>query len=339
MSAPADSIRSVLVTGASGFVGSEVCATLVAAGLTVHGLTRDRGRDLVAGVTPRFAADLSEKTALKAAMRDVDAVVHLAARAHITRERESDAETLFHRTNVEGTRSVFDAAVAVGVRRFIFASSLKVMGDYQGRPWTEEDPPSPVDAYGRSKLAAENVLVRSGPSSDVEIGILRLPLAYGPGVRANMLQLFKLVDRGIPLPFADIRNRRTIVFSRNAADAVLELLRIPSLTREVFFVGDAEALSTEALIRGIGTALGRPPRLFHLPQRILIGIAKVGDLAEYLLPSPLTSSTLERLTGSLECSTSKLQAATGYRPRWSTEMGLKITADWYAMHRRQPSRA
>jgi nucleoside-diphosphate-sugar epimerase len=333
-----DGIHSVLVTGASGFVGTEVCATLVRAGLTVHGLTR-RAVPLARGVIPHFAKDLADAAAIGSAADGVDAVIHLAARAHVTRERESEAETWFQQTNVEGTRTVFNAALAGGVRRFLFTSSIKVMGDYPGRPWTEEDAPSPTDAYGRSKLEAERLLVRAGPSANIEIGILRLPLVYGPRVRANMLQLFKLVDRGVPLPFGGTKNRRSILFSRNAADAMLSLLRVPSLTRDIFFVGDREALSTEALIQAIGKALRRPGRLFHLPSGILTALGKVGDMADTLVAVPLTTKTLERLVGSQECATNKLASVTGYQPRWSTEEGLAITAEWFDRSRRQPNRS
>jgi UDP-glucose 4-epimerase len=154
-----------------------------------------------------------------------------------------------------------------------------------------------------------------------------------------MLQLFKLVDHGVPLPFRGVRNRRSIVFTRNAADAVLALIRMRSLEREVFFVGDAKALSTEDLVRKIAEALGRPARLFHLSQAVLTAVGKFGDFADHLLPFPLTSENLERLTGSLECTTSKLERVTGYRPRWSTDEALAITADWYDRARRQPKRS
>jgi UDP-glucose 4-epimerase len=151
-----------------------------------------------------------------------------------------------------------------------------------------------------------------------------------------MLQLFKLIDRRVPLPFLGIQNRRTLLFSRNAADATLALLRTPALGREVFFVGEREALSTETLIREIGRALNRPPRLFHLPRGILTALAKVGDGVDSLLAFPLTSKTLDRLTGSQECSTTKLEFVTGYRPRWSTEQGLAFTAEWFDRACRQP---
>jgi UDP-glucose 4-epimerase len=271
-------------------------------------------------------------------MEGVDAVIHLAARAHVTKEKEGEAEPWFQKTNVEGTRTVFDAAVTAGVRRFLFSSSIKVMGDSLGRPWTEEDTPAPTDAYGRSKLAAESLLARTGASANMEIGILRLPLIYGPRVRANMLQLLKLIDRGVPLPFRGVQNRRTLLFSQNAADAALTVLRTPLLAREIFFVGDREALSTEALIREIGRALNRPARLFHLPESILTALAKAGDVAGPLLAFPLTTKTLERLTGSQECATAKLESVTGYRPRWSTEEGLAITAEWFVRAGRQPKR-
>jgi UDP-glucose 4-epimerase len=330
----AGEIRSVLVTGASGFVGTEVCATFVRAGLTVHGVVRTHSRPLAKGVIAHLVPDLADATALRSAIDGVDAVVHLAARAHIVREQPGTADRLFHETNVEGTRDVFECAVANGVRRFVYASSLKVMGLYPGRPWTEADPPAPIDAYGRSKLAAENLLLGSATSSRIEIGILRLPLVYGPRVRANMLQLFELVDRGIPLPFGGVRNSRTLLFSRNAADAMLALLRTANLSRDIFFVGDSVPLSTEALIRGIAGALGRPARVFRMPRSLLAAAARVGDLASAVFPFALTSETLDRLTGSQECAIGKLEAVTGFRPHWSTQEGLAITADWYQSARR-----
>jgi len=320
---------SVLVTGANGFLGSAVCRTFLGSGVAVRGLTRTRDARLEPGVARFVAADMTDSRALAPAVEGADAVIHLAGRAHISDTSGVENDQAFQRANVDATEALLAAAVRGGVRRLLFTSSIKVMGTYPGRPWIEEDIPAPVDSYGRSKLAAEKMLREAAKAEKIEVGIIRLPLVYGPGVKANMLQLFKLVDARIPLPFRDTANRRSLVNLANVVDSLSTLLAAPRLRAGTFFVSDAEAVSTPALIQMIGRALGKPARLFGVAPEWLSRIARLGDSVRGVFPLPFNAAALERLTGSLECSSAKIETEFGFRPRWSTQHGIDETARWY----------
>jgi UDP-glucose 4-epimerase len=223
--------------------------------------------------------------ALAAAFAGCDAVVHLANIAHARAD-----EALLRRVNVEGTLRAASLAAAQGVRRFVYLSSAKAV--------------EPRDAYGRAKRAAEEALREIA----LEKTILRPPLVYGPRVKANFLALMRAVDRGWPLPFASIRNRRSLVYVENLCDAILACLQSERAAGKIYGVSDGAALSTPALCRAIGAALGRPARLFGFPPALL---------------------PVERLTGSLEIDDAPLRAALGWTPPFSLEEGLRRTAAWY----------
>ena len=215
-------------------------------------------------------------------MEGCDAVVHLANIAHARADRER-----LWKVNVDGTAALAEAAARAGVRRFLYMSSAKAA--------------APDDDYGRAKLAAEQAISKPG------VVILRPPLVYGPRVRANFLALMRAIARGWPLPLASIENRRSLVFVGNLCDAIIACLESPGAAGKTLGVADGAPVSTPALCRAIGRALGRPARLFPFPPA--------------LLPS-------ERLTGSLVIDDGELRAL-GWRPPFSMEEGLKRTAAWY----------
>jgi nucleoside-diphosphate-sugar epimerase len=320
--------RTVLVTGASGFLGRHVSLRLLAAGWRVRGLVRP-GRAPAQGVEPAPAAGLDDADALAGAVAGVDAVVHLAARVHVMRDRAADPLSEFRRVNVEGTRALLDAAIAAGARTFVFASSAKAVGEWTSAPWTEETEPCPADPYGLSKLEAERLVLQRAAGTGTAATVLRLPLVYGPGVRANMLKLFDSVWRGVPLPFRGIQNRRTLLFSGNAAVAVEAVLASPAAAGETFFVSDGRSVSTPELVELIAAALGRRARLLPLPLRLLRLAARAGDVLARALPFPLTTAAVDRLTGSLEVDASRLTRVTGFVPPYTMEQGLAETAAWY----------
>lgn len=320
--------RTVLVTGASGFLGGHVCRRLAGAGWRVRGLVRP-GRALAPGVDPAPADGLGDADAVARAVQGADAVVHLAARVHVMRDTSADPLAEFRRVNVEGTRVLLDAAVAAGVRSFVFASSAKAVGEWTRAPWTEETEPRPADPYGLSKLEAERLVLARAAGTGTAATVLRLPLIYGPGVRANVLRLFDSVARGIPLPFRGIENRRTLLFSGNAAAAVLAVLESPEAAGETFFVSDGRSVSTPELVELIAGALGRRARLLPLPQRLLRAAARAGDVLARAVPFPLTTAAVDRLTGSLEVDSSRLTRVTGFVPPYTMEEGLAETAAWY----------
>ena len=325
--------RRVLVTGAGGFVGRAVVALLADEGIAVRGLVRT-SRDLGPGVEPVQAADLTDREALRHAMRDVEAVVHLAARVHLLRDPAADPLAAARQVNVEGTRVVLEEAAAAGARTFVFASTVKVMGESSVAAWRETTPPAPADPYATSKLEAERLIRAFAPERGIDAPILRFPLVYGPGMKANMLRLFDQVARGTPLPLGAIHNRRSLLFLGNLAAAVRTALTAGPAANEAFFVSDGRDLSTPELVRAIAAALHRPARLVSVPPPAIAALGRLGDLIAAVAPWPLTSAAVHRLTGSLTVDSTAFSRATGFRPPFDVESGLAATAEWYlAAHR------
>lgn len=317
---------AVVVTGASGFVGSALCADLLARGARVRAVVRD-ARRAPAGTDPVVVGDLDDAPALRRAMHGAEAVVHLAARVHVMDARTDDAAA-YSRTNVEGTRTLLDAAQAAGVPRFVFASSVKAVGEWSDAPWTERTPPRPQDAYGRSKLAAE-ALVREAQARGLHAPILRLPLVYGPGVRGNLLRLLGALHRGRPLPFGALRNRRSLLALPNLVAAVRAVLDAPAAGAETLFVSDDHDVSSAELCRLLAAGLGRPPRLVPLPAGALLALGRVGDVLRRAVPVPFDSAAAQRLTGSLQVDVSRLRRVAGWRPLLTPAEGLAETGAWY----------
>jgi nucleoside-diphosphate-sugar epimerase len=260
-------------------------------------------------------ADPLDRGAVRAAVAGVDAIVHLAARVHVMREVAADPLGEFRRANVEGTALLAEEAAAAGVRQLVLASTVKAVGEVNSAAWTEATPPAPRDPYGASKLEAERLVLEVAERHGSRAAVLRFPLVYGPGVKGNMLRLFALVDRGVPLPFGAVTNRRSLLYVGNLVTAVRSVLETPLAGAETFFVSDGRDLSLPALLRLIGEALGKPARLLPVPPKLL----------RLVLPS----GESERLIGSLTVDASKLSAMTGYRAPHSVEEGLRATADWY----------
>jgi nucleoside-diphosphate-sugar epimerase len=206
----------------------------------------------------------------------------------------------------------------------VLASTVKTVGEGNSTAWTEDTPAAPADPYGTSKLEAERVVRETAERYGIRAAVLRFPLVYGPGVKGNMLRLFALVDRGVPLPFGSVANRRSMLYVGNLVAAVRVVLESPFDGTEAFFVTDGRDLSLPALIRLIGEALGKPARLLSVPPSLL----------RLVLPA----AEAERLIGSLTVDGSKLSRMTGYRPPHSVEEGLRATADWYRTTRTREAR-
>lgn len=281
----------------------------------MRGSSREGGRPPVAGVERVRVADPLDRRAVRAAVTGVDAIVHLAARVHVMRERAADPLAEFRRANVESTTVLADEAGRAGVRHLILASTVKVVGEGNSTAWTEDTPPAPVDPYGISKLEAERAVREAAECHGVRAAVLRLPLVYGPAMKGNMLRLFALVDRGVPLPFASVANQRSMLYVGNLVAAVRAVLESPLDGTETFFVSDGRDLSLPALIRMIGEALGKPARLLPVSPSLL----------RLVLPA----AEADRLIGSLTVDGSKLSRMTGYHAPHSVEEGLRATADWY----------
>jgi len=291
----------VLVTGAEGFVGACLCPRLASSGFETRVITR------------RSHGDLERIGDWEALLEGVDAVVHLANIAH----RKADPG-LLDAVNVLCTQRIAGAARRAGAGRFVYLSSAKVYGESSGAvPYSESSTPVPEDAYGRSKLAAESALRSEYPAGGLVV--LRPPLVYGPGVKANFLALLRAVQRGVPLPLASIHNRRSLLSVGNLADAILASLRVPQGGQHTYNVTDGPALSTPDIVRAIAAAFGRPARLLPFPPGLL-------ELAGKLLRRGLS---VQRLTGSFALDDGAIRRELGWRPPQSLDEGLRETVQWY----------
>jgi len=304
--------QRIFVTGATGFVGGNLCATLLSRGFRVR-------RGIRAGHALR-ADDvaIAPDGDWCAALDGVECIVHLAARTHATGEHSPDLLAEYRRTNVDLTTSLASAAVRAGVRRFVFMSSIKVNGERTtALPFREADPPHPEDAYGTTKLEAERALLETAQA--MEVVILRAPLVYGPGVQGNFLQLMRWVASGWPLPLASIQNSRSLIFVANLVDAMIAGIRSPGAAGKTYLVRDGEDVSTPALIRALAKCLGVPARLFPFPVSMLkIGATILGAREKF-----------DRIAGSLRVDDSAIRYELGWQPPFTLAQGLEATARDY----------
>jgi nucleoside-diphosphate-sugar epimerase len=290
----------ILVTGASGFVGRAMVSRLQRdTAWSVRAASRQPRTTPMDSIT---IERIDARTDWLPALQGVDAVVHLANRAHVLRDVSSDSLADYRRVNVDGTVRLAEQAAAVGIRRFVFVSSVKVNGE-QGS-FVESDPPAPRDAYGVSKLEAERALQDLSGRSGLGVVVVRPPLVYGPGVKANFAALVKVVSRGIPLPLGAIRNRRSLVALDNLVDFLCACLGSPAAHGETFFVSDGHDLSTPDIVRHIAAALDRPARLLSVPPALIAsGAALVGR-----------RGAASRLLGSLQVDISKARRVLSWAP-------------------------
>lgn len=306
----------VLVTGANGFVGSAMLVRIVTtAGLQAVGACRQPIGQPLPGASYTVVGDLAADTDWSKALSKVEVVIHTAARVHVMTETVDDPLTAFRRANVDGTLSLARQAVQAGVRRFIFISSIKVNGEETplGRPYTAEDTPAPVDPYGVSKLEAETALLKLASETGLEVVIIRPPLIYGPGVKANFARMMRWLARGVPLPLGSINNRRSLVSLYNLVDLTACCISHPAAANQVFLVSDGEDLSTTELLKRLGLALSRPARLLPIPISLLKIVAALlgrGAMAQ-------------RLCGSLQVDIGKTREILAWQPPLAVDEGLR----------------
>ena len=307
----------LLVTGANGFVGRALMAAGAARTLALRAAVRNPASfaSLPSGAERIAVGDLAATTDWSAALEGCEVVVHLANLAHAAASEEA-----LHRVNVDATLALAEQAVSHGLRRFVFVSSIKAIGETSGEKALRADAqPRPSDAYGRAKLAAEFALKELAAKRGLEVVIVRPPLVYGAGVRGNFLALLRAVARGIPLPFASIANRRSLVYAGNLAEALIACATHPGAAGRTYHVTDGEPVSTPALVRALGVALQRPARLLPFPPLLL----------EWIAGALRRRDTARRLTGSLELDDSAIRAELGWKPRLAFDEGLRDTARWY----------
>lgn len=313
----------VLLTGATGFVGRAVLGRL-AASEDLEPVAAIRGHalpDCPARVTTVRTAGLVSDADWSQALDRVEVVIHSAARVHVMNDTESDPLEAFRKVNVEGTLNLARQAAGQGVRRFVFISSIKVNGESTplNKPYLADAPPAPADPYGVSKMEAEQGLREIATDSGMEVVIIRPVLVYGPGVRANFLNMMRWLDKGVPLPFGAIHNRRSLVALDNLVDLIVTCIRHPAAANQTFLVSDGEDLSTTQLLRRMGQALGKPARLLPVPSVLL-------ERGAQLLGKQGLS---QRLCGSLQVDISKTRKLLGWTPPVSVDEALVSAANYY----------
>jgi nucleoside-diphosphate-sugar epimerase len=302
----------ILVTGAGGFIGTAVVSELAKRGICCRAVTRAR-RVGYFGI-----GNIDARTDWAAALDGVDVILHLASRAHVTNESIADQIAHFPTANVDATLNLARQAIRAGVKRFVFISSIKVNGEATepGRRFKAEDKPNPQSPYSKSKLEAERGLFALSAASELEVTVIRPPLVYGPGVKANFATMMDWVDRGIPLPFGSVHNKRSLVFVDNLTDLIILTATHPNAAGQVFLVSDGEDISTTDLFKGMAEALGRPSRVVPLPASLLsIAAAAIGQRA-----------IASRLTDSLQVDVTKTRELLGWVPRQNVKEGLRQTA-------------
>ena len=292
----------IVVTGAGGFIGRALVAQLQQAGREVVPVTR-------ATLAP-----------WPEVLQGVDAVVHLAARAHVVHDTATDPITEFRRANVEGTERLLSASIEHGVRRFVFVSSIGVLGNDSGaRAFTGTDPPNPTEPYALSKWEAEQRVMALTAGTATQPVIVRPPLVYGPGVKGNFLRLLKLVQSGVPLPFAGLTARRSFIGVDNLCGLLAVCIDHPAAAGRTLLAADGEDVTLPALLEAMGRGLGRPARLFHAPWGLVESLARLAG----------RGADLARLSGSLRVDDSVTRHTLGWQPGVPFEAGIRAMAEWY----------
>lgn len=312
-------MANILITGATGFVGKALVPFLTQAGHYVRCGVREIVGEL--GSEQVLISSFEDQQDWTKALNGINIVIHLAARVHIMRESSEDSLNMYYKVNTEATKNLAEQAAKNHVKRFIFLSSIKVNGEWTdlNRPFTEECFVNTNDPYGKSKLLAEKSLWEISETHDMEVVILRPPLIYGAGVKANFLRMMQLVEKGIPLPFKKIQNRRSFIYIDNLISAVFAVLEAPEASNQLYLVADDSALSLPELMNEISKTTKTSLRLFSIPVKGLAFCLKVVGL----------QNLNTRLLGSLEVSNQKLKSQLGWVPPVSTVEGLAKTVHWY----------
>jgi len=311
--------RHILVTGATGLIGNAVIPLLLEAGCQVRATARNSAQ---APWSRHPACTFVQHDLLKddpARLVDgINAVIHLAARVHVMQERAANPLQENRHLNRDATLALARAAVAGSVRQFVFTSTVKVNGESTTlQPFTEADKPDPRDSYAISKWEAETQLAELAANSTLGITIIRPPLVYGPGVKGNFASLMRAIAKGLPLPLGRVRNKRSLIYVGNLADAIMATLSQPSIGTRIFLVSDGHDLSTPELIRALANAMEQSARLVPVPLVLL-------QLAGMLTGQ---SGTIARLLDSLAIDTSRIRSEIGWKPRFTILEGLSATVN------------
>ncbi len=310
----------ILITGATGFVGSSLTRTLSAqAEHLLIAAMRKQSESIIENVEQMIVGDLLASTDYTDVLMNIDVVVHAAARVHMLKDDAVDPLAEFRKVNVDGTLNLAQQAVNAGVQRFIFLSSIGVNGNTTSKSFTEVDEPQPHDAYSIAKYEAECGLIELGKKTGLEIVIIRPPLVYARHAPGNFKMLIKWVNKGIPLPFGRIDNKRSFIALDNLVDFIGLCASHPKAAGEVFLISDGEDVSTTELLRKVAKALGKPARLLPVPVGLMRFVAKLLGKAD----------VAERLFGSLQVDSSKARDLLGWKPVVGMDEQLAKTVEAY----------
>ena len=315
-------MNSILITGATGFVGRSLTQSNLFDGWRISGtiLAFEPLSALAPGVEPIVVEPLGPATHWERALKNVDIVVHLAARVHVMQDTSVDPLKEFRWTNTEGTIRLARQAAAAGVKRFVFMSTIGVNGNLSGtRAFTEDDKPAPHNPYSISKWEAEISLRDISVKSGMEVVVVRAPLVYGPGNPGNFLTFLGIIAKGIPLPLASIHNQKSFLYVENLANALACCATNSNAAGQTYLVSDLEDVSIPELIRRVASALGRPARLVPFPPGLL-------RLAGQLFNK---SAAVNSVLGSLSVDCRKIQRELNWKPPYSMGQGLQKTAEWF----------
>ena len=326
----------ILITGANGFVGRALCALAQQRGIAVRAAVRQHVEE-PGEIETVMVGEINGSTDWISALRDVDVVIHLAARVHVMCENAENPLEEFRKVNVAGTEHLARSAAASGVKRLVFISSIKVNGEstfpasslqkkippspplskwgIKNPVFSEADEANPQDPYGISKWEAEQALHRVASETGLEVVIVRPPLVYGARVKGNFEQMLKVLTKGIPLPLATVNNLRSLVYIGNFVDALLKCATHPAAAGQTYLVSDGEDVSTPELLRQLGVAMDHPAHLLPCPPVLL-------KLAGRLVGK---SDQIDRLLGSLQIDSSKIRRELGWHPPYTLQEGLRLT--------------
>lgn len=309
-------MKKVLITGVTGFIGQRLAVILFESGFEVSGTTRKS----TANSNYIIVENIDSSAHWNHCLKGIDCVVHLAARVHEMNDTSSDPLKEFRTVNSEGTIHLANACVEAGVKRLIYLSSIKVNGECTiDHPISELDKTDPKDFYALSKFEAEVALLGISKKSDLEVVILRPPLVYGAGVKANFHNMMKWLNKEIPLPFGAIYNKRSLIYLDNLIDLIVTCIKHPNAVNEIFLVSDGEDLSTPELLNRVSLALGKKSWLLPVNQKIL----------EYFLMLIGKEKLAQRLCGSFQIDISKAKNLLNWTPPITVDEGLRKVAEHY----------
>ena len=316
--------KIIVVTGANSFIGKPLCVELIRQGKSVRAAVRSSNAT-IDNTEAVVVGAIGGETDWTDALRDVEVIIHLAARVHVMRENAENPLEEFRKVNVAGTERLARLASASGVKRLVYVSSIGVNGlrTEPSSVFSETGSTNPHNAYTISKWEAEQSLFRVSEETGLDVVIVRPPLVYGVGAPGNAAQMLSVLAKRIPLPLASIENRRSLIYVMNLVDALITCATHPAAAGQVYLVSDGEDVSTPDLLRHLGAAMGHPPRLFSCPPILLKLIGCLMGKTEQV----------ERLSNSLRVDSSKIRRELGWIPPYTLEQGLRETADWYRYRR------